>query len=227
MDHRDPEIRRAGPEAGNPPAVSGQPADPVHPPPTVDHPEDRFGLVTDTGPGDGPTGSFRRHPARWTLAAGGLAMVLALGGYGVTRANATTGSSASAGKAAGPSRPPGHSGSAPSGSSPSGGAPPPGAGGGPGALAADRGRVGKVTSVGGGSITLAAPNGTEVSVIVTSSTVFKRGAAVSTSSALKKGDLAMVTGSTSSDGTVTAATVTFGTAPRGGPGAAPPSEMPS
>ena len=35
----------------------------------------------------------------------------------------------------------------------------------------------------------------------------------------------MVTGSTSSDGTVTAATVTFGTAPSGGPGAAPPSEM--
>ena len=60
---------------------------------------------------------------------------------------------------------------------------------------------------------------------MTSSTVFKRGAAASTSSAPKKGDLAMVTGSTSSDGTVTAATVTFGTAPSGGPGAAPPSEM--
>ena len=57
-----------------------------------------------------------------------------------------------------------------------------------------------------------------VTVTVTTSTVFKEGTTISTLSALKRGDIAMVTGSTSSSGTVTATAVTFGTAPSGAPG---------
>ena len=53
---------------------------------------------------------------------------------------------------------------------------------------------------------------------VTSSTAIREGAATSTLSALKRGDIVMVTGSTSSDGTVTATTIIFGTAPSGTPG---------
>jgi hypothetical protein len=57
-----------------------------------------------------------------------------------------------------------------------------------------------------------------VTVTVTSSTVVKDGTTTSSLRALKKGDLVVVTGSTSSDGTVTATTVTFGITPMGAPG---------
>ena len=55
-------------------------------------------------------------------------------------------------------------------------------------------------------------------VSMTSSTVYKDGTRTVTIAALKTGDLAMVGGSTSSDGTVTASTLTFEATPPGRPG---------
>ncbi len=160
------------------------------------------------------TSSFRRHPVRWTVAVGGLALGLALGGYGVTQAATSTAPATDTATSQG--RPPvGASGSAaPSGSPPGGSRGGAVRGTGPG------GPGGRVTAINGDTITLTTMTGKTVTVTVTSSTVFKDGTTSSTQSALHKGDLAMVTGSTSSDGTVTATTVTFGSAPNGHPGTA-------
>ncbi len=157
------------------------------------------------------------------MAAGGLALVLALGGYGVTQAATSTSTTATAG-AAGTARPPGMSGAGTSGSSAPSGPPPSGSRGGPagGLGAASKGGTGgKVTTISGDTITLTTMADKTVTVTVTPSTVFKDGSTTSTQSALKKGDIAMVSGSTSSDGTVTATTVTFGNAPNGAPGTPP------
>jgi hypothetical protein len=79
------------------------------------------------------------------------------------------------------------------------------------------GTVGKVTSISADSITLTTRGKKVVTVTVSSSTVYKNGSTTSTSAALKVGDLAMVTGTTASDGTVTATAITFGTARVGTP----------
>jgi hypothetical protein len=92
-----------------------------------------------------------------------------------------------------------------------GGTPPTGASG-------RGGTVGKVTALSGDTITLSTFNNKTVTVTVTAATVYKEGTKTSSLSALKKGDVAQVAGSTSSDGTVTASTITFGTAPSGAPG---------
>ena len=74
------------------------------------------------------------------------------------------------------------------------------------------GTVGRVTSISGDSITLATRGKKVVTVTVSTSTVYKHGSTTSTSAALKVGDLAMVTGTTASDGTVTATAITSGPA---------------
>jgi hypothetical protein len=79
------------------------------------------------------------------------------------------------------------------------------------------GTVGKVTAVSTDSITVTTMAKEAVTVTVSSSTVYKDGSTTSTRAALKVGDVAMVTGSTASDGTVTATTITFGTTPVGTP----------
>ena len=173
---------------------------------------------------------FRRHPVRWTVAAGGLAAMLAFGGYGVTQAAATsaTGSGVSAFGGGGTGGPPGVL-SASRGT--------PGAQTSAGSLAAsvstassagsesrtsaNRSRnttAGIITAFSGDSITLRTRERSTLVVIVTSATVLQEGTTKVASSALKKGDLAMVVGSTSSDGTVTASTITFGPTPNGAPG---------
>jgi putative flippase GtrA len=151
---------------------------------------------------------FRRHPVRWSLAAGGLTAVLALGGYGVTQAASSSTPSSSAAVTGGatmggpPGSPAGSGGSAATGS---GATPRRGSGG----------TVGIVTGISANTITLNSHGNSTIKVTVTSSTNYKDGSKISTSAALKKGDLAIVTGSTSSDGTVTATTVDFRTSPGG------------
>jgi hypothetical protein len=194
--------------------------------------------ATGPTPGASPADTFRRHPVRWMLAAAGLAAALAFGGYGVTQA-ATSSSSSSTAAAAGL---PGAGGSAPStgasGTSGTAGTPPAnGAGkagsmggtgsagsrGGAGSMGngAEAGTGGKVTAINGDTITMTNLRGKVIKVVVTSSTVFKDGTKVSTDAALRVGDFAVVTGSTASNGTVTATTVVFGaTPPAGGPGGA-------
>ncbi len=176
--------------------------------------------------GTGPTpvhqvssSPFRRHPVRWSVAAGGLAAILAIGGYGVTQAASSSAAASTAspgmpGAGTGTGGPPGASGS-------SGGAGM-GAPGGSSTRAAlgKGGTGGMVTSISGDTITLRSRDKTTVTVVVTSATVFKDGTSTASASALKKGDLAMVVGSTSSDGTVTATTITFGNPPKGAPGTA-------
>jgi hypothetical protein len=163
---------------------------------------------------------FRRHPVRWSVAAGGLAAVLALGGYGVTQAATSTGATTSAGAlsrtagkgfAGGPPT----GGSAPSGSSQAGEShSATGSAGGP---AVGGGTVGKVAAITGATITLRSPGGTTVTVTVTSSTVFKDGTNTVSKSSLKVGQFAVVTGTTAKDGAVSATTVTFGATPAAGP----------
>jgi hypothetical protein len=74
-----------------------------------------------------------------------------------------------------------------------------------------------VTAISGDTITLTTFNNLTIKASVTSSTVYKDGDTTVTSAALKQGDPAMVSGSTSSDGTLTASTVTFGVTPPGIP----------
>ena len=95
----------------------------------------------------------------------------------------------------------------------------------PGGLgtATKAGQGGRVTAISGDTITLTTLAGKTITVTVTSSTVVKEGTTTSALGALKDGDLVVVTGSTSSDGTVTATTVTFGMAPVGAPGKHTPS----
>jgi len=78
--------------------------------------------------------------------------------------------------------------------------------------------AGIITAFSGDSITLRTRERSTLVVIVTSATVLQEGTTKVASSALKKGDLAMVVGSTSSDGTVRASTITFGSTPNGAPG---------
>jgi hypothetical protein len=162
---------------------------------------------------------FRRHPVRWTVAAGGLAAMLAFGGYGVTQAAATTdaGSGASA-IAGGNGGPPGVGGAPISGGSvqggPSGQTPTASPG-----ESTGNGTAGTVTAFSGDSITVRTRGQSALKVVVNSATTFKDGSRTTTGAALKKGDFVMVVGSTSSDGTVTAKTVTFGSTPNGAPGA--------
>jgi Domain of unknown function (DUF5666) len=183
---------------------------------------------TDVGPPD--PSPFRRHPVRWSVAAGGLAAVLALGGYGVTHAATSTATSSTASPGAGIGGPPGLSGPTGQGAPGSGGgtasqeAPPPagegvgrGTGSGPGGPGSHGGTVGKVSAVVGDTITLTTRANKTIKVIVTSTTVYKNGSTIVTASALKSGVVAVVRGSTSSDGTVTATAITLGTAPIGAP----------
>jgi hypothetical protein len=86
---------------------------------------------------------------------------------------------------------------------------PPTAGGGTG---------GKVSAVSGDTITHTTFNNLTVKVKVVPSTAYKDGTRTATSAALKTGDLAMENGSTSSDGTMTASTLTFGISLPGKPG---------
>jgi Domain of unknown function (DUF5666) len=82
------------------------------------------------------------------------------------------------------------------------------------------GTLGKVTSISTDSITLTTMANKVVTVTVSASTVYNKGSTTSTSAALKVGDVAMVTGRTASNGTVSATVITFGTAPGGSrPGA--------
>jgi hypothetical protein len=162
------------------------------------------------------------------VAAGGLALVLALGGYGVTHAATSSNAPAATETAAhrvGTATPPRGPGSGSSASFAGGSAAPGGAPGAPGAKAGvpKGGTAGKVTAISGDTITLTTRADKTVRVTVTSSTVFEDGATTSTLGALKQGDLAVVTGSTSSDGTVTAKSVTFGITPGNAPGKNPPS----
>ena len=158
---------------------------------------------------------------RWTLAAAALAGILAVGGYGVIQAS----TSSTSGSSAGAATLPGGSGSRPAGA-PAGGGSGPGSGargtpprGGKRGASPARGggTVGKVTSISTDSITLTTMANKAVTVTVSASTVYKDGSATSTSAALKVGDVAMVTGSGGSNGTVRATVITFGTTPPGSP----------
>jgi hypothetical protein len=161
------------------------------------------------------------------VAAGGLALVLALGGYGVTHAATSTNAPAATETAThrvGTATPPRRPGSGSSASFAAGSAAPGGTPGAPGPKpgGANHGEAGKVTAISGDTITMTTPADKTVRVTVTSSTVFRDGATTSTPGALKEGDLVVVTGSTSSDGTVTAKSVTFGITPGTAPGKNPP-----
>jgi hypothetical protein len=152
--------------------------------------------------------------------------MLAFGGYGVTQAAATgasgTGLSAFGGG--------GGTGGPPGGLSTSEGGPGATTASGSGregtSVSAQRatsagsatGTAGVVIAVSGNSVELRSRGGTTLTLVVTSTTTFKVGTAQAARSALKVGDVAMVVGSTSSDGAVTAKTVTFGVTPIGAPG---------
>ena len=79
------------------------------------------------------------------------------------------------------------------------------------------GTAGTVTSLTDSTITLRGRGKTTTKVTVTSATAYKSGSPTVASSAIKQGELVMITGSTS-NGTVTATQVTIGTAPKGTPG---------
>lgn len=76
---------------------------------------------------------------------------------------------------------------------------------------------GEITSVDGGTITVKTQDGGSKIVVLSGSTKINLATEGSTSD-LKKGDTVMVIGTTGTDGTITATTVSIGVAPQGVPG---------